>query len=321
MNKINPLVSFIIATYNRADYVCDAVRSILKQRYNCIEIIVIDDCSEDNTYEALVNNFQDKVIYRRNPKNSGPAFSRNIGLGLAKGKYIGLLDSDDLLYDERHTEIAVDLMEKDEEIAIFCCDFYDIDKESNVLNKHSPFPNIIDYIGFSISSGKQRLSDYYLRGLSCAGALLRGSAARIVGPMDVRYRIGWDAEYFLRILGKSQSCLYYYHRPLACVRRHPGSTSNNLVKAYIEKLKIHEQIARDYPILKKELGWKLNKRIAIILICLSDAYKLEKRYDKAIFTIIKSLAKYPPLMVFYYFCFLSIFHKKYNSIKLTFLKV
>lgn len=321
MNRAVPLVSFIIATYNRADYICEAVHSILKQKYNNIEILIIDDGSTDNTCELLKNTFKDRVIYYRNSKNMGPAFSRNIGLDFANGKYIGLLDSDDILYDENHTEIAVDVMENDKEVAIFCCDFYIIDRENRILNKYSPLYDSIDYIDFPISSEKRGFSDLYLRGVHSCGALLRRSTISMVGRMDVNYRIGWDGEYLLRLLGKSQAYLYYYHKPLVGYRKVPNSLSTNLIQMYSEKVKFYEQIAADHPSLREKLGWKANKRIALQIISLSDAYKLEKKYGKAICMAIKAMLRYPPIVVFYYFSFLGVFFKKYKNIKLTLLKI
>lgn len=321
MNKVNPLVTFIIATYNRADYICEAVCSILKQKYNNIEIIVIDDCSKDDTPELLKANFDNRVIYHRNSKNMGPAFSRNIGLGLAKGKYIGLLDSDDILYDENHTQIAVDTLENDKEITIFCCDFYIIDRENRILNKYSPLLDSIDYIDFSLASEKRDLGGLYLRGVHSCGALLRRSAIDMVGQMNENYRIAWDAEYFLRLLGESGSYLYYYHRPLTGYRKVSNSLSTNLVQMYSEKVKIYKQIAKGFPSLKEELGWKVNKRIALQVISLSDAYKLKKRYAQAMWTTIKALLCYPPIIKFYYFSFLGIFFKNFRSMKTRLLKI
>jgi len=321
MNNVKPLVSFLIATYNRADYISEAIRSILKQKYNNIEIIVIDDCSQDDTRELLKANFDNKVIYQRNSKNMGPAFSRNIGLGLANGKYVGLLDSDDILYDENHTRIAVDIMENDEEVSIFCCDFHIIDSESRILNKYSPLLDSIDYINYSISSQKRRFCDLYLRGVHSCGALLRRRTIDAVGNMDENYRIGWDAEYFLRLLGKSRTYLYHYHKPLTGYRKVDNSLSINLIKMYIEKVRIYGQVAANYPSLKQELGWKVNKRIALQVVSLSDAYKLNRKYGRAICTAIKAVLRFPPIVIFYYFSFLGIFLKKYRSMKLRLLEI
>lgn len=321
MNKVNPLVSFIIATYNRADYICDAVRSILKQKFDNIEIIVIDDCSTDNTCELLKDTFKDRIIYSRNSQNMGPAFSRNRALGIAKGKYIGLLDSDDMLHDENHTKIAVDVMENDEEVVIFSCDFYITDRGNNILNKHSPLYDSIDYIGFLINSEKRDLCGLFKRGVHSCGALVKRNAIDIAGAMDVTYRIAWDLEYFLRILGKSHGYLYYYHKPMTCYRQHSNTLSTNLVQMYSEKVKVYERIVADYPLLKKELGWKVNKRIALQTICLSDAFKLEKKYAIFMLMAIKALIVYPPIIRFYFFSFLSTFITGYQTKKLKLLKI
>lgn len=321
MNKAKPLVSFIIATYNCQDYISEAINSILEQKYDNIEIIVIDDCSSDNTYGFLRDTFDEKIIYSRNLRNMGPAFSRNIGLGLAKGRYIGLIDSDDMLYDTNHTSIAVDVMENDDEIAIFTSDFFIIDEENRILNKYSPFRDHIDYIGLSVFPNKRNFSDLYLRGVHSCGAIIRRSAIKVAGSMNVNYKIAWDCEYFLRLLGKNDGYLYYYDKPLTGYRKRCNSLSSNVVQMYNEKVRIYEQFSRDYPCLRKTLGQKLNKRIALQIMSLSDAYKLKKRYIRAISKAIKAIIKYPPIMIFYFFSLLGIFIKEYKRKKLMLLKI
>ncbi len=212
-------------------------------------------------------------------------------------------------------------MENDEEVSLFCCDFYIIDREKRILNKYSPLLDSMDYIDFPLSSEKRDFSALYLRGVHSCGALLRRSTIDMVGNMDVKYRIGWDGEYFLRLLGKSRTYLYYYHKPLTGYRKNIGSLSTNLIQMYDEKVKFYEQITADYPCLKEKLGWKVNKRIALQIISLSDAYKLEKRYGEATYMLIKALLCYPPIVIFYYFSFLGFFSKKYRSMKLSLLKI
>lgn len=89
-----PLVSVIIPTFNRANYLPDAVDSILNQGIENIEIIVVDDGSTDHTQQALSKYGPEvKYLYQ---KNQGPGPARNYGLRTATGTYIGFLDSDDL---------------------------------------------------------------------------------------------------------------------------------------------------------------------------------------------------------------------------------
>jgi glycosyltransferase involved in cell wall biosynthesis len=89
------LISVILPTYNRMHTLSRAIKSILTQTYSNIELIIVDDASEDKTSE-LISSIKDKrLIYIRLSENKGPAGARNVGLNLTKGEYITFLDSDD----------------------------------------------------------------------------------------------------------------------------------------------------------------------------------------------------------------------------------
>lgn len=88
-------------SYNTAEYIADSINSVLSQTYTNWELIIVDDCSSDNTDE-IVSQFDDKRIrYLKNDKNSGAAVSRNRALREAKGKWIAFLDSDDLWTNDK----------------------------------------------------------------------------------------------------------------------------------------------------------------------------------------------------------------------------
>ena len=92
---MEPLVSVIIPTYNRAYCIENAVQSVLQQDYENMEILIVDDGSTDDT-EAVIKGIEDERIhYYKNSSNKGAAATRNIGLALAQGKYIAFQDSDD----------------------------------------------------------------------------------------------------------------------------------------------------------------------------------------------------------------------------------
>ncbi len=92
---MEPLVSVIIPTYNRGYCIENAIRSVLKQDYENMEILIVDDGSADDT-QAVVQSIEDtRIHYYKNPCNKGAAASRNVGIQLAQGKYIAFQDSDD----------------------------------------------------------------------------------------------------------------------------------------------------------------------------------------------------------------------------------
>jgi len=96
-----PLVSIIIPTYNRAKYIKKAIHSCLNQSYKNIEVLVIDDCSPDNTKEVIESIKDDRIKYFKNEKNSWSCFSRNHWIKKAKGDYINFLDDDDELLENK----------------------------------------------------------------------------------------------------------------------------------------------------------------------------------------------------------------------------
>ena len=97
----NDLVSIIMPSYNTGGYIKNSIESVLAQTYENWELIIVDDCSTDDT-DGIVGQFSDKRIrYLKNKKNSGAAISRNYALREAKGRWIAFLDSDDLWLPEK----------------------------------------------------------------------------------------------------------------------------------------------------------------------------------------------------------------------------
>lgn len=106
------LVSIIMPSYNTASFIAESIQSVLEQSYKDWELIIVDDCSPDNTDDVVKPYLSDKRIrYLKNEKNSGAAVSRNRALREAKGKWIAFLDSDDLWMPEK-LEKQISFMEK-----------------------------------------------------------------------------------------------------------------------------------------------------------------------------------------------------------------
>lgn len=93
---MSPSVSIIIPAYNSMNTILSSLDSALKQGVDC-EVIIVDDCSTDGTFDAVKHLIDDKtVIYYRNKENCGVAYSRNFGVRVAQGEYIAFLDADDV---------------------------------------------------------------------------------------------------------------------------------------------------------------------------------------------------------------------------------
>ena len=109
---MNELVSIVMPSYNTANYIEASIESVRHQTYENWELIIVDDCSTDNTDEVVRPFLTDgRIRYLKNEQNSGAAISRNRALREAKGKWIAFLDSDDLWLPEK-LEKQVTFMEQ-----------------------------------------------------------------------------------------------------------------------------------------------------------------------------------------------------------------
>lgn len=101
VERENGLVSIIMPSYNTAPFIKKTIQSVLNQTYANWELIIVDDCSTDNTDEILETIKDPRIRYFKNEKNSGAAVSRNKALREASGQWIAYLDSDDLWMPEK----------------------------------------------------------------------------------------------------------------------------------------------------------------------------------------------------------------------------
>ena len=129
---MKPIVSVIVPAYNAEKTIEKCLDSLLNQTLKSIEIIVINDCSKDNTLKIL-KKYKSKIKLLDNKKNLGPAGSRNRGLDAATGDYIGFVDSDDW--------VALNMFElmsskMDDEVDLVACSRINVTKngEKKIIN-------------------------------------------------------------------------------------------------------------------------------------------------------------------------------------------
>ena len=90
---MDELVSIIMPSYNTSSYIQETIQSVVNQTYQNWELIIVDDCSSDDTDEIIKPYLKDtRISYYKNNKNLGAALSRNKALMVAKGRWIAFLD-------------------------------------------------------------------------------------------------------------------------------------------------------------------------------------------------------------------------------------
>lgn len=112
-----PLISVVMPVFNAGKYIEKAIKSILRQTYENFELIIVDDCSEDNSLEIVQNISDSRIKLFCNEINKGIAYSTNLAIKHAKGKYVALMDDDDIALPNR-LETQLGFMEKHEEIDV-----------------------------------------------------------------------------------------------------------------------------------------------------------------------------------------------------------
>ena len=131
----NNLVSIIIPVYNVAQYLGDCLKSVLKQTYTNLEIIVVDDGSTDNSLEICHSYAaEDKRIKVIHQENAGVSAARNVGLRIMTGKYVLFVDSDDRI-KQNMVEILVKVLDENSKIDAVFCGYKEFDDETGEIIK------------------------------------------------------------------------------------------------------------------------------------------------------------------------------------------
>ena len=131
---MKPTVSFVVPCYKLSHLLGDCIRSILSQTYADFEVLVLDDCSPDNT-EAVARSFQDERIkYIRNTENLGHLRNYNQGITLSRGQYVWLVSADDRLTSCYALERYVSVMSAQVDIGFACCTGTEIRENNQLLS-------------------------------------------------------------------------------------------------------------------------------------------------------------------------------------------
>ena len=206
------LISVIIPVYNTDKYLERCITSVLNQTYKNIEIIIINDCSTDDS-EKIISDYKEKdkrIIYLSNEKNLGVGKSRNIGIEHAKGKYIYFVDSDDYIEE---TTIA-DL-------------YHGIKKDNSFSCMTKGYKNVNNEdIPFSKSEEEFTL-------LQSPSVCIRLFNKEIIDKSKIRFSnlpIGEDLEFVFKIMIYNEKFSYVNNKPLYHYVIHPDSSIHGTIK-------------------------------------------------------------------------------------------
>lgn len=238
-----PLVSVIIPVYNGADYLEESLGSILAQTYPNIEIIIIDDCSIDNSVALIESMPATNITVLMNPNNIGVSASRNKGMHAANGKYIAFMDADDVSVPRR-IESQVDFLEKNSEYGLISSD-YETFEELLQTGKKSlkKLPSDPDFIAARL---------LFQCVICCPASMLRADLIRKHGlyfDESLSMCEDWDLWYRVsqvsRVSNIEEVLLYY--------RKHSSNASRKRVEMHRSKTRLIQRSFRDQGMSVDEL--------------------------------------------------------------------
>jgi glycosyltransferase involved in cell wall biosynthesis len=249
----NKLVSVITPCYNGADYITQTIESVLAQTYENWEMIVVDDCSTDSSYDIILKYTEKdaRIKLCRMDKNRGAAQARNKAIELSKGDYLAFLDSDDLWFPDKIEKQLQFMINND-------CDFsfteYEQVDDKNKLLSIARVTKKISYkkmllhcfTGCSTVMYKQNLND------------------KIYGPLITSCN---DYALFLRILQHTRNARGY-PECLTKYRIRKGSLSRNKIK----KMKSYFDLMINYE--------HINIFFMFLCLCTNQLIKIIWKYKK-----------------------------------------
>lgn len=222
-------VSIITPTYNSEKYVIETIKSVLNQTYTDFELIIVDDCSSDNTV-SIIKSFADKdkrIILRELINNIGAAEARNIALREASGRYIAFLDSDDVWLNNK-LELQLDFMVA-KRIAFSFTSYHVMNERGEILNTI----NVPDRICYT----------NYLKNT------IIGCLTVVIDKKQIRYfempniRSSHDMALWLLIL-KRGYIAHGLNVPLAKYRLVSTSNTSKKVNAALDVWKVYREIEK-----------------------------------------------------------------------------
>jgi glycosyltransferase involved in cell wall biosynthesis len=274
-----PLVSIVIPAYNHADYLAEAIESVLAQDYPNVELLVFDDGSTDNTREVL-KGYAGRFHWETH-KNMGQAATLNKGWRMSKGEILGRLSADDLLYPDA-VSASVECLQRNPDAVLVYCDFDLIDERSRVLRRvRAPEFSYRDMVVKHVTPPGP-------------GAFFPRSAFEKVGPWDESLARILDYEYWLRLglYGR----FVRIPRVLASFRMHENTTA--LSGRHGDELGSQEyiQVLTDYfdsRTLPPEIVAAKDEAFSNAYIFSARHHLMGKRYGKAAANAWKGLRMYP----------------------------
>jgi len=271
--NLSPVISVIIATYNRARFLPETVESILRQGFQEYELIIVDDGSSDDTRQ-IVEAYKPRVRYFYQ-NNRGPSAARNLGARHAQGAWISIQDSDDLCAPN-HLETLYGYVEKHPDCGmVFANGAYLGGPEHN---RNTILPAAKSRRLAEQGVGLKDLFDKSIVRLQAA--LISKACYDALAGHDERLRISMDLDLSFRVFNRYP--VAYLDEVVFYYRKHEGNSSGNQELRLRENIQVIEKLLAENPRARATLGErKVAARLAYRYYRLAKTYWQQGRCTDA----------------------------------------
>jgi glycosyltransferase involved in cell wall biosynthesis len=242
MRKIK--VSVIIPAYNRANILPRAIKSVLGQKCDGIEAIVVDDNSSDATPEVVRNMQDPRIRFLKRTKNGGVAAARNDGMRISEGEYVAFLDSDDV-WAPGKIDAQLKVFEENKSVGM-------IYTNANIITV-SDCKAFIDKPELSrvVYGSADRVSGIFPGAVTVAPPsswMLKKSVVDEIGFFDEAMKVWEDCDYFVKIAQNSD--IYFLNMPLISINKGDCDQLSSKMSAWHEGKKIF--LSRYFSLMDKD---------------------------------------------------------------------
>ncbi|MDA9973167.1 glycosyltransferase [Candidatus Pelagibacter ubique] len=251
-----PLVSVIITTYNRSQKVANCINGVLRQDYDNVEIIVVDDYSTDDTESFLKKNYLNEVKYVRHNFNQGVQFASNTGYRHASGKYVAFIGDDDVWSNNNKLSEQVKIFENDylKKYGIVTTDVKIITKEKSYKKNIKKPKNLVKHIlnknGIIYGSAALIRSDIFKQVGMFAKDLPRGTDSDVFRRIIL---LGYDV-YFIE-----KDMVDYYFDGINQMTTFNEKGINRAIIGELYKLKTYNEIYKSYPNIRSLILFRIGQ--------------------------------------------------------------
>ena len=276
---MNPKVSIIIPTYNRANLLSRAIKSVLNQTFKDFELIIVDDGSTDNTRQ-VVEGFQKrdpriKYIWQEN--FGGPAKPINAGLKVAQGEYIAFIESDDEWLPEKlERQLEIFQNSKKEDLGFVGCNVL-------IVNEKTKTTKVYNILNYDNKILEKLLAGEFFSNFSTH--MVKREVMNIIGLLDENLKLSADQDICLRIAKRYN--FDFVSTPLIKYHVHEENISmkssyNKQLTDWLYILRKHQGLYKRYPKIYSHVLRGLGA-----LYILSGNCKQSRQY------FLRSIAAYP----------------------------